>query len=228
MPKKQRSPSCPSHTLEVALDKVRAIRTAYERASVSRDILAEAMNYSPSSGPALQMLGTLSGYGLLERGASKGEYRVSELAVKLLHPESAEEFAATARQALLSAPVFAALAEKFGGHVPPESGLVSHLCRNRFTQQAAKKAAQAYIASMYFIEHLGDNKRSESDAGNGHDPSVGTADGGGAPEGRGAPMLGHSGLGEFKEVARSPISGGNAFRLFVKADLTPRDRKSVV
>ena len=215
MQRKQRSPSYPSCGLEVALDKIRVVKSAYGRASVDGDALAKIMGYSPRSGPSLQMLASMNGYGLLEPGDGKGERHVSDLAVQILHPESLEEYAQAARQAALNPPVFAMIAEKFGDHIPHEDGIVSFLCRNRFTEKAAKKTAKAFVDSMTFIASLEDSNRSASGDESVHTVPSPTAEGVGAVEG-GAPML----HGEFKEIVRGSVSGGNAFRLFGKADFT--------
>ena len=226
MQKKQRSPSCPSCTLEVALDKVRAVKSVYGRASVDGDALSKAMGYSPRSGPALQMLASLTGYDLLESGDGKGERRVSDLAVQILHYESREELARAARQAALNPPAFKMIAEKFGDHIPHEDGIVSFMCRNRFTENSAKKAAKAFIDSMTFVASLEDNERSASGDESVHTVQASTADGAADATERSAPML--SQQGEFKEIVRGSVSGGNAFRLFGRADFTAEQLQDIM
>ena len=223
MQKQQRSPSYPSCGLEVALDKIRVVKAAYGRASVDGDALAKIMGYSPRSGPSLQMLASLNGYDLLESGDGKGERRVSDLAIQILHPESDEEYAQAARQATLNPPAFVMIAEKFGDHIPHEDGIVSFLCRNRFTEKAAKKAAKAFVDSMTFVASLEDSSRSASGDESVHTVPSPTAEGAGGAEGS-APML----HGEFKEIVRGSVSGGNAFRLFGKADFTAEQLQDIM
>ena len=215
--KKIRSPSYPSIDLETAVDKARIIQAAYRISSVDREALAKAIGYSSMSGTALQALASLISYGLLEK-RGKGEAGISELAMRILFAESAEEHADSARQAALTPPAFAQVEDKFGGHIPHQDGVIAFLCRNGFTQKAGKIAARTYLNSMRFIGALGDSDRNDIGAQTTENLSPETVAPTVAAEERTVMMNQTSTVGEYRELVRGSVGGGNAFRLLGKAE----------
>ncbi len=118
---------------------------------------------SASTGPALQALATLTSFGLLER-RGKGEVGVTDLAMRILFPDSADELAEALREAALSPPVFSQIAERFPDGVPNPNGIITFLRRIDFTEKAAKIAASTYVTSISFAQSLRDNERSDTSA----------------------------------------------------------------
>ena len=209
--KKLRSPSYPVFDLGTAVDKVRAIQTAYNQSAVDREALARSMGYSSMSGSALTALSSLAGYGLLEK-RGRGEAAVTDLAMQILFAESTEEHAQAARSAALSPPVFSQIAEKFGGHVPHTDGLESFLRRNRFTEHAAKIAAKTYASSMAFVLSLGDGDRSGEGVATGQNRPPDTN------QEAMTMVTPANAVGEFRDLVRGNTSDGSTFRLLVNAD----------
>lgn len=209
--KRPRSPSYPSLSLEAAIDKVRDVQTNYRTSSVDRETLARAMGYTGLSGASLQALASLTAYGLLEK-QGKGEARVTDLAMRILFAESADELMVAKRQAAASPTVFSQIAEKFDGHVPNKEGIVSFLRRNGFTENAAETAAQTYVESMNFVASLEDGDRT------GHDPESGEKSTPSTRSEEDRTMLQATPNGEFKDLVRGCTVDGAAFRLLVNAE----------
>ena len=82
-----RSPSYPSMPLSEAVTKVRTLHDVYRTGPIDRENAAKLLGYRGRTGPANQALASLAAYGLLER-AGKGDTRVTERAVAILHADS--------------------------------------------------------------------------------------------------------------------------------------------
>ena len=222
-PKKQRSPSHPTLDIETAISKARLIHTSYSTAAVHREVLSECMGYSPNSGPALQALASLGSYGLLTRHG-KGEAGVSEEGLELLFPDSESEFAKTAAIAMMRPPVFASIAERFSG-IPAEAGVAAHLTRSLgFTVKGAEKAAAIYARSLRYIEGLSDGERSEIADETPQNSSPADAAFRGEEDNS---MTQARSIGEYREIIRSPLLNGNAFRLMGKREFSVDDWQDI-
>lgn len=81
------------------------------------------MGYSGPSGAADKALATLFHYGLVER-LGKGEVRVSQRAVDIIHPDKPEDRSRALLEAAITPAIFRDLRERFGDPVS-ESALHS-------------------------------------------------------------------------------------------------------
>ena len=222
-PKKQRSPSYPTLDIETAISKARLIHTSYSMAAVHREVLSECIGYSPNSGPALQALASLGSYGLLARHG-KGEAGVSEEGLELLFPESKPEFAKSAAIAMMRPPVFASIAERFP-EIPAEAGVAAHLTRSLgFTAKGAEKAAAIYVRSWRYVEGLSDGERNDLAAETPQNSSPTDA----AFRGEEDDSMNQArSIGEYRDIIRSPLVNGNAFRLMGKREFSVDDWQDI-
>ena len=229
--RKRRSPSHPTMDLRTAVEKVRAVYSAYDQSPIHRDVVATCIGYSPGSGPALQALASISAYGLLEKKLEKGELAVSQLAMAILYPQSPAEFAASLREAALQPTVFSQIAKRFGNHVPHEAGIRSLLNRDLgFTEKSAGKAAATYVTSMKYLETVGDNERSDAEGASAQTSSLSPAGSTAEAAGESEPVIDQAvgGRFEFKELARGSVGGDNTFRLLARDKLDASQWKRVM
>lgn len=147
---RSQSPGYPQFALPKAISGVRKIFDADRRSPIDRSVAQKHIGYSGPSGAADKALATLAHYGLIER-VGKGEVRVSQRAVDILHPDSD----GARRKALLEAgfapQVFKDLRERFGDHVS-ESALHSYLVRENFLDRAIAPVSNGYLQTMRYLE----------------------------------------------------------------------------
>lgn len=150
-----RSPSYPSMALPDAVDAISKIERLYRSNPVDRLSAVKLLGYSSLNGPSQKALADLAAYGLLER-AGKGDARVTLRARDILHPSGDEDRNANLRSAALEPPLYRELRERFAGiPVPPEDGVIRYLNRLGFNPNAVRPAANAFLATMSYLEEVG-------------------------------------------------------------------------
>lgn len=164
-----RSPSYPGMSLESAIQAVEKIESIYRTAPVDRGDAASRIGYTSLSGPANRALAALAAYGLLER-AGKGDARVTERALAILHPNSPEERRKNLAEAAWTPKLFQDLRERFRGiPVPPEDGVITYLQRQQFNQNVVRRAAKAFLETMVYLEKEGVNDSHGQEPENGEE-----------------------------------------------------------
>jgi hypothetical protein len=145
-----RSPNFPIISLPQAVERIESIYDQEQTVPADRETLANHLGYSGLNGASLKMISALGKYGLLEEMPNK-QFRVSKLAMAILHPASAEE----KRDALLEASrgpaLFQKLTEQFEGQRPSETNLRSWLLRNGFARSAVDNVVKAYGETMDLV-----------------------------------------------------------------------------
>ena len=150
-----RSPSYPSMSLSEAVTKVRTLHDVYRTGPIVREDAAKLLGYSGRTGPANQALASLAAYGLLER-AGKGDTRVTERAVAILHANSDQEKRGNLEAAAFAPRLFQKLRERFAeGVKPPEDAITSYLSREGFNANAVHRAAKAYLKTLECLQEEG-------------------------------------------------------------------------
>jgi hypothetical protein len=150
-----RSPKYPNFPLGAAVRQIGKIHAADRRNVIERMNAAKHMGYSGLSGPAEKAIGTLVQYGLLEL-VGKGQVRVSQLAVDILHPVNDAERKAALAKAAFKPEIFKALSEQFPDGVS-EASLQSYLVRQNFMDRAITPLSKAYAETSAFLEQSGAN-----------------------------------------------------------------------
>src|SRR4051794_18574026 len=145
------SPGYPNISLSKAIARVRTIHSADRRNPIDREVAAKHMGYSGQSGASDKMLASLAHYGLLEK-AGKGQTRVSQLAVDILHPETSADRRKALREAAYSPNIFAEIRDRFTDGNPSEHALRSWLTRENFLDNAIGPVVEAYIENCRYLE----------------------------------------------------------------------------
>lgn len=148
---RQHSPSYPNMALPKAISTVQKIFDADRQAPVDRVVAAKHIGYSSQSGASDKALASLAHYGLLEK-AAKGETRVTQLAVDILHPDNPAERRAALRKAGLKPGIFQEIYDRYEGRLPSEEALRSYLLRANFQNIAISPVVNAYAETFRFLE----------------------------------------------------------------------------
>lgn len=150
MEKRVRSPNYPAISLLDALDKVSALYKSQHTHAGPREVIVRGMGYSSLNGASMSAISALHKYGLLEgRG---DEIRVSERAMRILHPESQEERARAIQEAASEPKLFVELEERFPGGVPNEELLRNYLLRRNFAPGAVSAVILSYRETKELVK----------------------------------------------------------------------------
>ncbi len=148
---KVRSPNYPTADLGTALELMRPAFKAENRNKMSRAVLAKHMGHKTLNGQALTRLGAVRAYGLIE--GSSDELCLSNDAVSVL--ASPDKINGSYRNALarlaLKPQLFQEIKKQFPATLPSEHNLSFWLVQQHFTQEAAGKAANSFLATMRLV-----------------------------------------------------------------------------
>lgn len=158
------SPGYPQFALPKAIAGVRKIFAADRRSVIDREVAQKHIGYSGQSGAADKALATLLHFGLLEK-AGKGQVRVAQCAVDIIHPEHETARRRALAEAALRPQIYKDLRERFGDHVS-ETALHSYLVRENFLDRAIGPVSNGYLETIRFLEQekafeSGGNERPE-------------------------------------------------------------------
>ncbi|MBX3595889.1 hypothetical protein [Sphingomonas sp.] len=146
------SPPHPSMSLPKSIDAVKKIFDADRRNPVDREVAAKHLGYSGKSGASDKALAALAHFGLTEK-VGKGEVRVSQLAMDIMHPDPTD--ARSKDRALLEAGMKPQLYKELQAQFPDqvsEGTLESYLLRIGFVDAALSPAKSAYLETLRFLE----------------------------------------------------------------------------
>lgn len=149
-----RSRAHPIIPLSEVIELARKIHEKDRQHPVSREVAAQHMGFSGLSGSSDRAISALQHFGLAEKVA-KGELRVTDLALDLLHPHSAHERRIALRRAAFNPDLFQELRERYPGDPPSTSTLASYLSRLNFAPAAIGPAAKAYLETCYYLQREG-------------------------------------------------------------------------
>ncbi|MBN8842649.1 MAG: hypothetical protein J0H88_05300 [Sphingomonadales bacterium] len=145
------SPGYPNMSLPKAIAAVRKIFSADRRNPIDRVVAAKHIGYSGQSGASDKALASLAHYGLTEK-TGKGEIKVSQLAVDIIHPESPSQEAASLMRAGFNPQVFKDIYQRFDGHHVSEDALRSYLVRENFQDIAINPVMNSFYETCRFLE----------------------------------------------------------------------------
>ncbi len=146
-----KSPKYPNFSLKKAVKYAGAIFTADRRNPIDRSVLAKHMGYSSLSGAADKAIGSMMQYGLIEK-VGKGEVRVSQLAVDILHPDNPASGKTALARAAFSPPLFKTLKARFTDDQFSTDALRSYLMREGFLERAISPVSSAYSETVAFLK----------------------------------------------------------------------------
>lgn len=153
MDKRIRSPNYPSLSLPAALEKVALLYKNQHTHGAPREVVAKGMGYNSLNGASATAISALHKYGLLERIGD--DIKISERALRILHPHSSDEKMAAIREAASQPELFAELAERFPGQTPSEDLLRNYLIRKGFAPNAVTGVILAYRETVELVGRFG-------------------------------------------------------------------------
>jgi hypothetical protein len=161
--KRIRSPNYPALSLPEAIDKVTALYRAHHTHPAPREIAVRGMGYNTLNGASATAISALHKYGLLDRVGD--QVKISDRALRILHPESAAERKAAISEAAGEPTLFGELAERFPGRMPSDELLRNYLIRRGFAPGAVTAVITAYQETSEMVE------REAAVHDSGHQPS---------------------------------------------------------
>lgn len=150
MDKRVRSPNYPAISLREAMDKVSVLHKHIHNHAGPREVIARGMGYASLNGSSMSVISALNKYGLLEgRG---DEIKISDRAMRIMHPESQDERATAIREAAAEPQLFAELDDRFPGATPNEELLRNYLLRKSFAPSAVSQVILSYRETKELVE----------------------------------------------------------------------------
>lgn len=150
MEKRVRSPNYPAFGLGDALEKTATLYKNMHTHAGPREVVVRNMGYNSLNGASATAVSALAKYGLIERTGD--ELKVSERALRILHPHSPGERAQAIRDAAREPALFNELTERFPGRAPNDDLLRNYLVRNGFAPSAVQAVILAYRETSDFVE----------------------------------------------------------------------------
>lgn len=147
--KRIRSPNYPALSLPEAIARVTALYREQHTHGATREDVARGMGFNSLNGASATAISALYKYGLLEGRAD--EVRVSERALRILHPHSPEEKASAIQEAAIEPQLFVELAQRFPGKLPNEELLRNYLIRAGFAPSAVSSVILAYRETFELV-----------------------------------------------------------------------------
>lgn len=146
-----RSPGYPSFALKEVIEFAEKVHKQDRQHLLDRETAARHMGFSGLSGASDRALSALMHYGLAERG-SKGEIRIADLTLRIIHPDTEQERIAALYEAGFSPDLFQELRKRYPGAPPSRETLQSYLLRSGFATAAIPPASKAYLETCYFLQ----------------------------------------------------------------------------
>lgn len=150
-----RSPRFPSHSIGDAVVYAEKIYNGVHRSSIDAQTAFRLMGFAGKSGASATALGSLRQYGLIE-GVGDAT-RVSQLALKILEPVSAQERNEATLEAARKPEVFRAVLNRFDGQVPTADEPVrAFLIREMgFSKGGAEDCLESLRATLDVVRNIG-------------------------------------------------------------------------
>jgi hypothetical protein len=223
--KRVRSPNYPAISLPEALDKVSAIYRAIHNHAGPRAAIAKAMGYMGLNGASATAISALHKYGLLER--SGDDVKVSDRALRILHPHSPAERAQAIKDAGAEPPLFAKIAERFPGHMPNQDLLRNYLMREGFSPGALAAVISAYQETSEMVErengvYQGVNDHIEEPTPVSHTHTAEAAIHGGSA------VLAQAFIANERPIGRYDYEGGAYVRIAASGDIDTEEALDMV
>ena len=154
MGKRVRSPNYPAISLPDAVQRVAMVYKNQHTHGAPREVIARSMGYNSLNGASATVISAATKYGLLEGRAD--DIKVSDRAMRILHPQSSEEKAEALKEAAREPVLFRELAERFPGPMPAEEVLRNYLIRSGFASGAVSAVILSYRETNEFVERESD------------------------------------------------------------------------
>jgi hypothetical protein len=170
-----RSPGYPSDGLRDCIDIVGKIFHVSRQNPIDRESAAKDIGYSGLTGASAKALANLAHFDLVERTGKSG-LRVTDLAVKIIHPRNPEERRDALNEAAYSPDLFKEIQGMWPDGFVSENALRSHLIRNGFASSAVDPAIKSYVQTYSFLQQEGATESHRPSPPTGQNAIEGTAD----------------------------------------------------
>lgn len=172
---KVRSPNYPGYSLERCIELVGVLYDTFKRTLNPHKVATEAIGFSPKSSAGMQVMASLSYYGLInvEGTGPNRRVSVSDLAFKIIidkRPESKER-ASAIKAAALNPAFFKKIKEFYGGQIPNDNSLEYDLTTKfKFNPGTVMEFIRVFkdtmeFAKVYESDIITDENISEEDTG---------------------------------------------------------------
>lgn len=148
---RSRSPRFPSYSLSDSIAFAARIYKGVHRSSVDAESAFQLMGFKSRSGASSSALGAVRQFGLIEGISEKT--RISDLALRILEPESETEKSSALRFAARQPDVFKTLLERYDGRIPTvDEPIRSFLIRELgFSKAGAEVCLSAFRKTLDFV-----------------------------------------------------------------------------
>jgi hypothetical protein len=150
-----RSPNYPAISLAEALKRIEQVHERERQHPASREVIMKGMGFGGVNGASLGAISAANKYGLLEKSGKGEDYRVSDRAVAILHPHTAEEKVQALHAAAHAPVLFNELLEHFKGGLPSDDNLRAYLVRRGFSQSSLPGVIQSFRDTMELVSPNG-------------------------------------------------------------------------
>lgn len=156
---KGRSPRYPRISLETAIGYARRLYDEAHRASVDVDTAARLMGFRGRSGASQIALGAVRQFGLVD--GLRGDIKISDLAMRILQPSSADEEEEARHEAAFSPEVYDSVVAQFDGELPrSDEPIKAFLIRSlRFSKSGAEDCIATLRKTLTELEGYRSNLR---------------------------------------------------------------------
>ena len=154
---RQRSPSYPAISIDQAIEFAGKIHKSCRANVIDRETAAREMGYSGLTGRSMKVLADLIQFNLLEK-EGKGNVKVSQLAVDILHGIDAADRHQAKLEAALAPQLFKDIHERFPDGVPSENAIRSYLIQQDFQDAAIGPAITAFMETYRAVEDMRESK----------------------------------------------------------------------
>lgn len=151
---RMRSPGYPGIPLNQAIDLVRQIHNKSRTNVIDRESAAKDMGYSGLTGRSLMLLAALAQFNLVGK-AGKGDLRVTQTAVDILHGIDPKDKLKALQDAGHAPRLFRELFERFPEGIPSENAIRSYLIQQGFADVAIGPAIKSFLETNRFLENAG-------------------------------------------------------------------------
>jgi hypothetical protein len=153
-----RSPGYPALSLSEAIEKAKIIWEHEKKHPAPLSALETHWGFTVGSGAVSRTVASLGKYGLLEdEGAGNNKnYKLTEAALEIiLAPEGSAEKASRIKEASLAPAIFKELWDHFGGELPSDANLESHLLlKKHFNPGKVKEFIQTFKSTLDFASNF--------------------------------------------------------------------------
>jgi hypothetical protein len=130
--------------------RVRALHKAEGRNAMPREAMARHLGFGTINGSSATLISALAKYGLID-AAGDGEARVSDLAMRIMHPHDDDEREAALEEAAFRPALFREIKDKWPERAPSDESLRPYLVRKGFAEGALDQVIRFYRETIDIV-----------------------------------------------------------------------------